>query len=608
MASKCIDRLDQITQAKIANDGSIERIYTNNKGEFTKESINAFAQDFLNGIQEDSLTNPIDQAVIRFGDDFYSSLNKLNSLLNNKELNDYPDLNNRFAKGQITPLEYAAFINDYNYDPPRINAAATISDLNLLKNLNNFYKDSFSNSILGGFCNLMPQVFNAIDGFFTIIGSVAGLIAGALAIVNKLKNLEDPIKEIIERITVTTLIKQVKEKLVSVIEQAFDDVVNAVKNFDIEKVVGDAETWIDENITKKGAKIKDDITAILNDENKKSLVEKAEGLFDYAAGLFENPNIEEIQFLIARFCSFVANVEALVQDFKTPMENYSFKYRRIVDRMKRVSNMVSSAAVSSGAIRIEDEKKKTEINRMEQQWKPVPIEEVDGYFQSFATDSVEKAKEVAAKATKYFTPTGEPPQNVLPETPVEHNNIPIWIDMKKGSDPRLGITGDWVEKLGAKAWIRLDQDVKVKLLRLQKALGKKLIISSAWRSQQYNEELVKQGINAAKHSKHLDGLAVDILDPGVNSDTVLKEAAKAGFTWTRYYPQKGYYHLDVRSIPKTPDAGDGRLAQLATVEQEIKTLEDIINNPSDQRFQPEMIGQYSTLLQYRNKLRKEIYG
>ena len=559
MASKCIDRLDQTTQARLAL-ASLDTPITNANGEFNQAAIDALAADFLDGVKEDAIINPVDRAVSLFGESFYSSLSTLNSFLNNTDLKNYPDLSGRFERGPISTIEYAGFIDAYNYTPNNLNTLATIGNLDLLKNLNNYYKDSFSSSILGGFCNLMPQVFNAIDGFFTIIGSVAGLIAGALAIVNKLKNLEDPIKEIVERITVVALIKQIKDKLVSVIEQTFDDVVNAVKNFNIEEVVGNVETWIDENVTKKAAKIKDDITAILNDENKKSLTDKAEALFDYAANLFENPNIEEIQFLIARFCGFVANVEALIKDVKTPMDNYSFKYRRIADRLKRISNQVSTAAISSGAVRFDDETKRTEINRLEQLWNPPEVTPPpdNSYWAAYPTDSVEKARNVAKSSTKYFTPTGNPPVNKMPAKPKDHNDIPTWQDIKDGKDSRLGVQGDWVEKLGAKGWTEVDIDVKVALLKAQADIKEKLIITSAWRSQQYNQDLISQGIAAAKFSQHLDGKAIDILAPKDfdkngrefivgNLYSVFK---RAGFTWIKdFSDEKGFWHLDMREHP-----------------------------------------------------------
>lgn len=369
--SKCIDRNDQTTQSRLALDsGSLPIV--NGRGELNVYAIKKFEDDFVDQIKRDGAQNPLTELVNQYGnDEFYGSLTNLNNFLGNSDLSQYPVLADRYSKGPISAIEYADILPAYYYNPTKINTSSGFGDSNLLKNLDSYYRDGgFSGSFLGSFCQLFPQVFQAVGGFFTIIGGIAGLISDALSLLDKVRNLEDPVKAIIERITIITLVNQIKEKLTDVIVETWNDIKRAVQNFDLGAVVGEVETYIDENVFKKAAKIRDDVTEILTDENRDGVVDKAKGLFDYAAGLFENPSLEEIQFLIARFCNFVSNVEALIKDIKTPMDNYAFKYQRIVGRMKRISNIATAAAISSGAIRFDDETRREQINKMRDAWAP----------------------------------------------------------------------------------------------------------------------------------------------------------------------------------------------------------------------------------------------
>lgn len=574
MASNCIDLNDQIYQSKQAIGNSP---ISKPNGELNVYAIENYKVEFLEGIKEDGLFDPVELAVNIHGDSFYSSLPKLTSLISNTVLTDYPELNNRFAKGPISFIEYADFIGAYNYTPDKIVSDSNNGDTNLLKNLNNYYRDSNA-SILGGFCKMMPQVFGAVDGFFTIIGTVAGLINDALSFLNKLKNLEDPIKEIIEKLTVTQLIKQVKEKITAVIEETWEDVKAAVKNFNPAEVVGEIETYIREEVFGKAAKIKDDVSAILTDENKKSLTDKVKALFDYATGLFSNPSLEEIQFLIARFCSFVSNVEALIKDIKTPMENYAFKYQRVVGRLKRISGMATASAVEGGAVRFDSETKRNEINRMTEQWQP-PAD--TGATQNNNPQDEVRSPEVNRLSrlpdthtgcggveentpTQHHTPSGNAPNNPPPSTAQQYGDIPTWDEIKDGNHPKIAFTSG----MGELGWTGIDADTKSKLMRLQKEIGQKLTINSGFRSEQYQENLRRRykaqgksrgryvegkgwNYGVAFYSQHLSGKAIDVKYGNWSKSDFIDKAKRCGFNWMKQY--NSFIHIDTRAI-----GGSGR--------------------------------------------------
>lgn len=575
--SKCIDINDAIYQARTSIGTSP---ISKANGELNVFAIDNFKAQFLEGIVEDGLFDPVEIQVAQWGDEFFQSMTSMNNFLQNTQLDQHPELADRISKGPISAIEYADFIGAYNYSPPRIKTSSTLSDKGLLKNLNSYYRDSNS-SILGGFCSMMPQVFGAVAGFFTILGSVSGLINDALAFLNKLRNLEDPIQAIIEKITVTSLINAIKEKMTQVITETWESVVAAVNNFNLEEIVGEVETFINDKVFAKAAQIRDDISAILTDENKEGLVDKAKALFDYAVSLFSNPSLQEIQFLIARFCSFVANVEALIKDIKTPMDNYAFKYQRIVGRLQRVSGMATAAAVAAGATRYDSETRQAEINRMREQWSAPsdssshtqvdnPQDEVrsrevnrpEQLPDTFSGCSVEEnptTRSITGRTPgdHHPTPTGHAPNNPHPPSAGEYGDIPTWDEIKDGNHPRISFTSG----MGERGWTGINPEVKAKLMRLQGLTGAKLQINSGFRSEQYqaalreryrrqgksrgrfNQERQQWDYGVAFHSQHMQGNAVDVAWGNWSRSKFINDARLCGFKFIKRY--NTFVHIDI---------------------------------------------------------------
>lgn len=69
-------------------------------------------------------------------------------------------------------------------------------------------------------------------------------------------------------------------------------------------------------------------------------------------------------------------------------------------------------------------------------------------------------------------------------------------------------------------------------------------IVSGYRSQEYNEQLIKMGTRAARHSYHVSGQAVDVQIPGVSLRTIREVALRLGCGGVGYYPRGKFVHLD----------------------------------------------------------------
>lgn len=514
----CNDTSNQTLQSNL---NRVRGPYVNRFGEFTLDQIDVFSEQLAQNIVEDREKNPVVKLVNRYGDDFYGSVKTLNGFFNRREAGDltaYPDLASRWAKGQISQLEVASFIEEFNYTPLGLTNKCNGGDpYGLLFQLDSYYKNTFTQSIMGGFCSSIPGVFGAIDAFFDVIGSVEGLINDALAFIEKLRSLDDPIRAAIEKLTVKALIEQVKKLVVEAVTKIFDKIQSAIENFDIEGIIGDVATFVRENVVKRIMQQREEMCLFFNDDNKKRIQDKAKGLIDYILSVIENPGLEEIQFMVSRFCSFIGQIEGLMNDIKGPLDTYGGKYSRITNRLKRISNMNTSTAIRNGAIRFDDETRKKTINRIEQDW--------------------ENEQLVA------LTPRGEKPTNVKKPSISEYAQLPKCKDVKKGTDGRVKISGDWVddEDCGLEGWVKLDLDLKVYLMRLQSKLGSQINVINGYRSQQYNEK-----IGGAEESSHMSGLVIDI-EPIGDSDNLAELALKSGFKTVSVRSDR--VHLDIRSRP-----------------------------------------------------------
>jgi len=162
---------------------------------------NAYAASLQKSIEYDALTN----IVNRYGEDnFYAGVSNINNIYVKldwvKELLGQPGLatvNSRIQAGPFTPQEIAAFMADQNYSPTDLigNGPGIITDLN------NWYESQnggFSRSFLGGLCSLMPNIFGAIGGFFSLLGQVGGLIQDITKFIDRIKILKMRLKRFLK--------------------------------------------------------------------------------------------------------------------------------------------------------------------------------------------------------------------------------------------------------------------------------------------------------------------------------------------------------------------------------------------------------------------------
>jgi len=528
--ANCIDLRDQITQNTLSLSTGPS---VNFNGEYTTAQIAVFTEELSKNIAENANNNALTRMTNAFGDGLNNTVSYLNGLFKElmaNNLNDYPEIQTRWASGNMTAIEVADFMEAFNYTPQGI--ANQTDFTKLLRELNNYYTSSFSDSLLGGFCSTMTNIFQKIDAFYDLIGVIDGIITDALAFIQKINEFEGYPPEIAQQGLITFLINQIKQKMEDIAEKVFQEVEDAINNFNVENIIGEFTEGSLASV-KAIMTAKEQLCTVLTDENKKSIKDKLKGFVDYAVSLLESPGLEQIRYLVFRFCALAANVEALLKDIMNPLDDYGLRFQRIVRRMEAISNINTSTAIRNGAIRYSPERREEAINRLRAMW--------DG----------DNNGEVV-------TSTGEKPIAVKPITAKEYQELPVCGKVFKSGHKGIKVSGDWVEDLGITGYTRIDLDVKVYLMRLRKVLGKDITITRGWYSTEYNEK-----VGGDPENSHLSGLVIDIKNDfsfdipseDLSVATSIKsiedfqeQAFKAGFKYIVIKDDE--IHLDIRNVPR----------------------------------------------------------
>ncbi|MEO9297551.1 YcbK family protein [Devosia alba] len=121
-----------------------------------------------------------------------------------------------------------------------------------------------------------------------------------------------------------------------------------------------------------------------------------------------------------------------------------------------------------------------------------------------------------------------------------------------------------------------------KLQALRTALGKPLMITSAYRSAAHNKR-----VGGATHSQHRLGKAFDVMMTNQDPAAFERAARSAGFTGFGHYPKSGFMHIDTGPARRWNDGSDfptateSKIAPTPQFQTEPKreTVIDIVTKP-----------------------------
>lgn len=130
--------------------------------------------------------------------------------------------------------------------------------------------------------------------------------------------------------------------------------------------------------------------------------------------------------------------------------------------------------------------------------------------------------------------------------------------------------------------LMIDEASMDKLQALRTALGKPLLITSAYRSAAHNKR-----VGGATHSQHRLGKAFDVMMTNQDPAAFERAARSAGFTGFGHYPKSGFMHIDTGPARRWNDGSDFPKASVSKTaptpqfqtEPKQETVTDIITKP-----------------------------
>lgn len=448
---------------------------------------------------------PLNKLSSQYGSDsVYEAVSSLNFYFTREDVNllvtaeNHPILTERIESGFVfSPNEVAEFIIEYGYTPISLKNATSIVSVKLVNELEAFYTGNFSSSTIGSFCALLPSVFGAVGTFFTLLNT-------AQDIINKLKNFS-------LNFSLKSLINNLKENVLKIIDKVVEKVKNIIENFSISNLITQVTSLVQNKIIRKFHEIKELALRFFDPTNIENFKKRIGILIDYVVNIFKNPTIEEIQFILFRFCKLAAIIESSILSLKNPVESYVASYESTVTILRSNSNINTARAIQAGALRYEGNAKNSGIS----------------------------------ETNENFIGAG----NISEPSTEEVSGITPWNN--GNGDHRIGFVGETTS--AAWRWEQVNNDVRARIMRVQKNFGERLLILSGKRSNEeqrfiYNRELNKllnQGVGEAEakrrlrsrvatpgSSLHESGQALDIKWAGFPSrkEEFIRLSREAGFT------------------------------------------------------------------------------
>ena len=334
---------------------------------------------------------------------------------------------------------------------------------NILDAYEYYLQDSFYDSKMGKFCSLAPNIFSAIDEFSNFFDNISSISRSFDDLVSSFENM-----------SAKAMLERLQNHVMSVVDSIMQNKLKILENFSISKLLNDkgfSSDSVSKRIYSKIQREKENVISLFSKENVEQIKEKIKGLLSYALGIFERRDIEEIEFLVYRFCNLMQRLEEDSDNALYKLKNYSDTIEYARTTISASSNAASARAIQAGAIRFEP-----------QVYERAQSEQTNYLLQSSAQRNSNYSAPISSGDVDGITP---------------------WND--GNGDERIKFTQNWPRVLGRAGWEKVSIDARVKLMRVQKRFGKRLNINSGWRSPSYNAS-----VNGKPGSRHLRGEALDI--------------------------------------------------------------------------------------------------
>lgn len=547
--SNCVSGVNNCLRPKVLSGTSTFTKPVSVNGFYTLGALDGFAEEYSKTVLAGAVDNILDATVKKYGDSFYEAFNTLNNDFFARdntivEIEKYPLLEGKI----VTQFEFAQFLNDFSYTPISVVFSWNSDAPKFVSEINYFYQETVAGSVMGSFCDLMPNIFSAVKGFFTALDSIGGLLQDAFSFLEKINNLENPLQALFDKLKVKALIEAIKSKIKKAFEGIVDKVKNSIANFNI----GDIIENVTGKIAAKFADLKNNVLTFFSEENIKRLTDRIQAMVDFTVGLFENPSVGQIMYMISRFCKFISGMENLIGGLKQPIDAAAERHERSLAHLQATDEQALATPIAAGRQVLSELTRQDLINN--------------------AREDDEERRET----------NGGPPR-IGDIKRQEIDAVLKWEDVRDNAHPLIGVRGGWRfgQDLYAKddhpteptgeptqrwqpywGWYGLKTATLARLMRLQDLLAKnesgnypsfsgrsaRLIVNSPYRTDEYQNDLIRRGKTTAVNSKHETGIAFDITWIGFNQTSVaefIHAARRVGFSCQRpYYGTSRFVHID----------------------------------------------------------------
>lgn len=445
---------------------------------------------------------------------------------------EYHTLGPRVELGNLTSVEISTFIIDVGYDEDRLITilinnlppleGAVIPDgqppytfnedvQDVLTNFDNHLNDNIAGAVTGDFCHAFGNIFAQLAGLYTLASEG----------VSKISELENGVTTLLQNYD--TMTKQMIDELAKSIDAEVGIHLQRLQDI----------TNMPATLIKRGRELANRVADGLTEESLDDTKADFESTIAKMAGQFEDLTPEALSFLLFRLCQMTTSLQNFM---RYPLDSLTTFVESAVDVDKILNNEYEKewlATRASGGIAVNREEAialraaayQAQSGGVSQDSRfggstsstqsVVPNVSNDFILRATTFKVVKSGGRFTSVSNEFFT--------------LSERAMNVGIDFNQY---------DMFEETCA--WTSVTDETWVKAALLSQRLGAKLFINSAYRTPEKNASLS----DAATHSFHMRGMALDVSKSGHNTNDIIKHGNIVGFGGIGYY--NTFIHVDSR--------------------------------------------------------------
>lgn len=492
------------------------------------EKVAPLIDQYRSAVVVDS-TNAIDQELLVSNTTALNLFIQTERASSNTFATTYPYLEERIDLTPfLTPAETQTFIDTYLYEPYSFASVLTPYNSNVLVSLDDYFGPSnFSSSGMSSFCSLVPNIFAQFQQLRDAFGQVQSFVADFTQLLSDIQDF-----------SLAGMLETLKQQMLSIVDQMVAKVKARIAEFTSFFTEVSNFRFNLNGVHAKVIKEKEKIQALISDPSIDNLKLTLEGALSFASSLFESLKIEEIQFLILRFCELISNLENFFDDVTRPLQDTMDNYTNSFNALKGAGSYREARAIAAGAIRFGSAQKIEGIKAAE----AIPATDwpgSDGIGEGGVVPGGGAVRQRSARAEPISAQEADEAGQYMTYEAVYLNANSPYVLYQPGPDS---------SREGRLGWDNVQPLEKVMLMRLAKALGTRLRINSAWRSLETQAKIRSQSSNPSsipKSGYHQAGQAFDVSRQSFgNENTFINTARSLGFGGIGRYDT--FIHIDSR--------------------------------------------------------------